>query len=78
MEQHRRQDLVAGHCAGLGGFLAFNLSLLKPEELRDFLFYVCAVTWGEGVLEGQFSSEHHPSGAALRMTVGAGTHLGGV
>lgn len=36
---------------GWGGFFAFNLSPLKPEEHRDFLFYVCAVTWaGEGVL----------------------------
>ena len=39
---------------------------------------MCAVTWGEGVLEGQLCSERHPSGAALRMTVGAGTHPGGV
>ena len=29
------------------------------------------------MLEGQRCSEHHPSGAALRMTVGVGTHLGG-
>ena len=33
----------------LGGFFAFNLSPLKPEECWDFLFYVCATTWGGGV-----------------------------
>lgn len=51
---------MAGRCSVLGGFFAFNLSPLKPEEGRYFLFYVCAQPWGRST-GGQFCSEHGPS-----------------
>lgn len=64
-----------GLCAALGGFFAFNMSLLKPEECQDFLFYVYATTWRGRKWRGSFALSIAPPGAALRMKVGARTHL---
>lgn len=53
----------------LGGFFAFNLSPLKPEEGRYFLFYVCAQPWEEHWRTVLLKSMAPPE-AALRVVVG--------